>query len=32
MPKHGQTTAKEHFYEWYKYRNNQCCYNRFTEF
>ena len=28
MPDHCQTTAKEHFYEWYKHRNNQCYYNR----
>ena len=27
MPNHCQTTAKEHFYEWYKHKNNQCCYN-----
>ena len=27
MPQHGQTMAKEHYYNWYKYRNNQCYYN-----
>ena len=29
MPEHGQTTAKEYFYEWFNNRNNQYCYNRF---
>ena len=27
MPQHDQTMAKEH-YDWYKHKNNQCCYNR----
>ena len=27
MPDHCQTTTKEHFYEWYKHKKNQCCYN-----
>ena len=27
MPQHGQTRAKQHYYDWYKHRNNQCCYN-----
>ena len=28
MPEHDQTTAKEHFYESYKHRKNECCHNR----
>ena len=28
MFQHGQTTAKEHYYDWYNHKNNQCCYNR----
>ena len=28
MPQQGQTTAKEHCYDWYKHRNNQCRYIR----
>ena len=28
MTQHGQTTAKEHYYDWYNRKNNQCCYNR----
>ena len=28
MPQQGQITAKEHYYDWYKDRNNTCCYKR----
>ena len=26
MPQHSQTMAKEHYYDWYTYKNNQRCY------
>ena len=28
MTQHGQTTAKEHYYDCYQHRNNQSYYNR----
>ena len=28
MPQNGQINVKEHYYDWYKHRNNLCCYNR----
>ena len=28
MPQNDQTAAKENYYDWYKDRNNLCCYNR----
>ena len=27
MSQHIQTMSKEHYYNWYKHRNNQCHYN-----
>ena len=27
MPQHGQASAKEHYCNWYKHKNNPCPYN-----